>query len=387
MSRLFVFASILRVKLFVHGVVRARLASFPRHAIRREELEAAMTGRVCVLLDANAWISERMLRSGMGAALIHLVLQQQWQIGLPESVEREATQRLVDQGVKANAEVQRGTQWLEQLTGRPLGRSAFDEAAIRHGIEQRWQELAPVIERLPLSMDIVRAALDRVIKRIPPAERSEEFRDCCVWEQAVRMAGQCEVHLVTSDGDFYEKGNPQSVLTTALHDQAATLSHSIVLHRTVAECVKSLEEAVPIRNESELAQTISAYVEPELKKIAAERNFELGSLTRFSVKSFPTDKPTAIAISYELTYELTDQNTPQQRSSASVTAYGNCTFDPIARTISDLRPDRETFSWIDVQGVPQQNTNHYVFAHMAMAPSAEFRSSVPWAPHYKTSLG
>jgi PIN domain len=323
-----------------------------------------MTGRVCVLLDANAWISERLLRSGMGAALIHMVLQQQWRIGLLESVEREATQRLIDQGVKANAEVQRGTRWLEQLTGQPLGRSAFDEAAIRHGIEQRWQELAPVIERLPLSMDIVRAALDRVIKRIPPAtERSEEFRDCCVWEHAVQMAGQCEVHLVTSDGDFYEKGSPQSVLATALHDHAASLTHSIVLHRTVADCVKSLEEAVPIRDETELAEKISAYVEPELKKNAAERNFELGYLASFSVKSFPTDKPTAIAISYELTYELTDQNSPQQRSSATVSAYGNCTFDPTTRTISDLRPDRETFSWIDAQGVQQQNSNHYAYAY------------------------
>jgi hypothetical protein len=347
-----------------------------------------MTGRVCVLLDANAWISERMLRSGMGAALIHLVLQQQCQIGLPESVEREATQRLIDQGVKSNAEVQRGTRWLEQLTGQPLGSSAFDEAAIRHGIEQRWQELAPVIERLSLSMEIVRAALDRVVRRIPPAtERSEEFRDCCVWEHAVQMAGQCEVHLVTNDGNFYEKGNPQSVLAMALHDHAASLSHSIVPYRTVADCVKSLEEAVPIRNESELAQKIGAYVEPELKMKAAERNFELGYLTRFSVKSFPTDKPTVIAISYELTYELTDQNTPQQRSSATVSAYGNCTVDPTTVTISDVRPDRETFSWIDAQGVSQQNTTHYAYAHMAMAPSVEFRSSVPWAPRYKTSLG
>jgi hypothetical protein len=124
-----------------------------------------------------------------------------------------------------------------------------------------------------------------------------------------------------------------------------------------------------------------------LQRAAAERNFELGCLAEYSVKSFPTEKPTAIAISYELTYSLTDQSTPQQRSSATVSAYGNCTLDPTTGTISDLQRDRETFSWIDVQGVPQQNTNHYVYAHMAMAPSVEFRSSVPWAPHYKTSLG
>ena len=35
---------------------------------------------------------------------------------------------------------------------------------------------------------------------------------------------------------------------------------------------------------------------PELRKKAAERNFELGHLARFSVESFPTEKPTAIAI-------------------------------------------------------------------------------------------
>jgi hypothetical protein len=29
-----------------------------------------MIGKVCVLLDANSWFSERLLRSGMGAAVI-----------------------------------------------------------------------------------------------------------------------------------------------------------------------------------------------------------------------------------------------------------------------------------------------------------------------------
>jgi hypothetical protein len=289
------------------------------------------------------------------------LLQQKWRIGLPESVERETTQRLIDEGVKAIETVQRDTRLLEQLSGQSLRRSPLDATAIRHGIEQRWQELAPVIESLPLSVDVMRAALDRVIRRMPPAERSEQFRDCCVWEQAVQMAGQCKVHLVTSDGDFYEKGNASMGLATALRDHAASLSYSIVLHRTVADCVKSLEEAVPVRNEGELAQEISACLEPELKKTAAERHFELGRLTTFSVKSFPTGKPTAIAISHELTYELTDQNAPQQRTSATVNAYGNCTLDPTTRTISDVRPDRETFSWIDAQGTPQENTNHYAY--------------------------
>jgi hypothetical protein len=187
-----------------------------------------------------------------------MVLQQQWRIGLPESVEGEATQWLIDQGTKAIEDMQRSTRWLEQLAGQPLRGSAFDETAISHGIEQRWQELAPVVKRLPLSLKIVRAALDRVIKKVPPAERSEQFRDCCVWEQAVQMADQCEVHLVTSDGDFYEKGNLSLGLALPLRDDAAKLRHSITLHRTVADCVKLLEQAVPIGNESELA--VRAYL-------------------------------------------------------------------------------------------------------------------------------
>jgi hypothetical protein len=148
-----------------------------------------------------------------------------------------------------------------------------------------------------------------------------------------------------------------------LRAHAAKLSHSILLHRTVEGCVKSLEEAVPIRNEVELTEKINVYVEPELKKRAAERNFELGPLSTFSVKTFPTAKPTALAISYELTYELADQNTRPQRTSATVTAYGDCTLDPTTQTISDVRSDRETFRWVDGQGISQQSTNHYAYAY------------------------
>jgi hypothetical protein len=105
-----------------------------------------VTGKVCVILDANSWFSERLLQSGMGAALIHLLLQQQWRIGLPESVADETTRRLIDEGVKAIHLVERDTRFLEQLAGQSLRRNPIDATVIRHGIEQRWQELAPVIE-------------------------------------------------------------------------------------------------------------------------------------------------------------------------------------------------------------------------------------------------
>jgi hypothetical protein len=139
----------------------------------RVATEAAVTEKVCVILDASSWISERLLRSSMGAALIHLLLQQRCRIGLPESVEGETTQQLIELGVKAIEDMQQSTRLLEQLAGQSLRGSPFDEAAIRRGIEQRWQELAPVIERLPLSMDTVRAALDRVIRGVPPSKQSE----------------------------------------------------------------------------------------------------------------------------------------------------------------------------------------------------------------------
>jgi hypothetical protein len=322
-----------------------------------------MSEKACVLLDANSWFSERLLRSGMGAALIHLLLRQQRRIGLPESVELETTQRLIDEGAKAIERQQRDTRLLEQLTGQPPRQRPLEEAAVNLGIEQRWQELAPIVERLPLSMDIVRAALDRVIRKMPPAQGKEEFRDSCLWEQAVQMAAHCEVHLITKDGAFYNGHDASKGLAAALRDQAAKLSNPIRLHRTVEDYLACLGDAASVINEGELAQEISAYIEAQLRNTVAERNFELGLLDTFSVKGFPTDKPTAIAISYQLTYELTDQNVSQQRSSANVTAYGDFTFDPTIRAISDVRPDRETFRWVDGQGISQQSTIQYAYAH------------------------
>ena len=43
-------------------------------------------------------------------------------------------------------------------------------------------------------------------------------------------------------------------------------------------------------------------------------------------------------------------------------------LDPTTGTTSDLRPDRETFSWIDAQGVPQQNTDHYAYLDEISTP-------------------
>ena len=129
---------------------------------------------------------------------------------MPESVELEATQQLIEQGLKAIEDMRRSTRWLEQLAGQPVAENPFDETSIRHGIERRWQELAPVIRRLPLSLKIVRAAVDRVIKKAPPAERSEQFRDCCLWEQAVQIARHCEVHWLPAMETSMRRVTPQA---------------------------------------------------------------------------------------------------------------------------------------------------------------------------------
>jgi hypothetical protein len=98
---------------------RPSLAQPPSPVARLYIVGAVADGALppCVVLDTNQWRSQYGLRSKLGASLLFLVRQHEGRLGVPEVIESEIVQHLVDEGKCAVLEVASQFRVLQAITG------------------------------------------------------------------------------------------------------------------------------------------------------------------------------------------------------------------------------------------------------------------------------
>jgi hypothetical protein len=146
-----------------------------------------------VLLDSNIWITERLLQSAIGNAFLFAVSGGKGAIGVAEIVRLEVDEVLKTQADNAVELVRKNLRLLQQLSGHQLMNQVVPStAALEAGISDRWTQLSGVIEDIPFTFDDAKSALTRILRKSPPCnENNEQFRDCCVWEAALRGGRVC----------------------------------------------------------------------------------------------------------------------------------------------------------------------------------------------------
>jgi PIN domain len=153
-----------------------------------------------VVLDSNVWVAERLLRTSMGSALLHSLIRSDAVIGLPQVVEMEVNPVLEEHAERAVENLRKRIELLRQLSGRmTLHLSVPNAEVISEGMNNRWKALEGLLRGVHFTIQHANAALNRVIKKLPPrGTNNEQFRDCCVWEAVLELAEKAPVHLVTS---------------------------------------------------------------------------------------------------------------------------------------------------------------------------------------------
>jgi hypothetical protein len=71
-----------------------------------------------VVLDANVWVTERLLQSSLGSAVLFALTGAHALIGLPEVVEIEVNSILTKQAKEAVEGLRKNAQLLSQLSGQ-----------------------------------------------------------------------------------------------------------------------------------------------------------------------------------------------------------------------------------------------------------------------------
>lgn len=297
---------------------------------------------ILIVLDANTWIAERLLKSALGAALLYSIHQLGSTILLPEVTEREIMTRIVDEGERAVQRIEGGLLTLQTLTGQRPKYHLPETGEFIEITKKMFNELGDLILRVPLKMDHFGSALKRVIEKRPPNRTKEQLRASLFWEALKEVSLSNEIHLISNDVCFYQDNDLKKGLDHQLISEIKEINGRIIAYENMGLYLKAIEQGISPPLYDDLALAIRDVISDELRSYGEERGFTVGNLLVFDLVAFITEEKDILAIIFELNYEVCDLHEPEEDKfdGATFLIMGNCTYNIQSNIISDVNFDR-----------------------------------------------
>jgi hypothetical protein len=334
--------------------------------------------RFLVILDSNVWVTERLLQTTLGTALLFAITKGDGAIGLPEVVELEVGSVLMGQADQAVEAVRKNTQLLRQLSGRKVSQYVPTRSAIQAGIMERWTALSGVLRRTKFTHEQAKAALARVIAKLPPSgENNEQFRDACIWAAAVESAKESPVHLITNDRAFFEgRDLNRAILAKVLQREIKEHTADIIIYPTIAAFLDDAAETVTKIDEELITTALLDSIKSTAFAIAAEDAADFGvagsSVPR--IRGYATPKPSTIAISFDCEFELVRVIRSWQHAAPKMLDLwisGDCSYDPKSHLVSEINIKHRSLS---VKGGRSQRDTYWTDREVLEIGSPDLRS-------------
>lgn len=258
-----------------------------------------------VALDANIWIKEHLLRSGAGAAFLHVVRRMQARVLLPSVTRDEVVAGVTRMGLEAVTRVDVGFATIQSLTGSRPEYEVPSEVDFRNAAKARIEQLDALLLIAEVTLEQHEHALARLHEhRAPSSAGREQYRDCLLWES---LAGQDDPErtLISADKDFRDKDSAE--LAAVLREECG---RSISFFTSLEDYLRQIEPQTPPLDENAILEGISHAIQPILDQLAGEYGCRLGDRTDSTLELYATEDPHATAAVFTLRVAASDLHIP-----------------------------------------------------------------------------
>jgi len=312
-----------------------------------------------VVLDSNVWLSELGLRSGAAAAVRFFLNQSNAQVAVPEVVQLEVRHNLTNRLSTHAKKIRDNYRQLLTAFGKLQEIVLPTEEEIQAKVEELFASLGVQQQQIPFSLESARSALFKAIQKVPPCEKSQEFKDAVIWADCIALLATDEVVLVTNDKAFYRDRAYEKGLAPSLQDEAKGLPHSLRILPSLSDLLKVIQEPVPLEQE-QLQEAIFEAFGESINDTLARTGFSLGVRKDATYKLFATDNPSELFLKFSITISCGDSR-DEGRTNALLNINGDGLYSPTNRTFAALRNFGEHLAWVNANGDPQEIRNHYLY--------------------------
>jgi hypothetical protein len=313
-----------------------------------------------VVLDSNVWLSELGLRSGPAAAVRFFLNQRNAQVAVPEVVRLEVRHNLTNRLNTHVREVRDNYRQLLTAFGKLREVVLPTEEEIQAKVEELFSSLGVQQQLLPFTLESARSALFKAIQKVPPCDKTQEFKDAVIWADCVALLASDEVVLVTSDKAFYRDRAYEKGLTQNLQDEANALPHQLRLLPSLSDLLEVIQAPVPLERERLQDAIVEAFGQ-NISGLLSRTGFSLGAKQAVNYKLFATENPSELFLEFSIEIACGDSR-EEGRTNAVLCLNGDGLYSPTNDAFSALRNLGEHLAWVNANGDPQEARNHYLYA-------------------------
>jgi len=296
-----------------------------------------------VVFDSNVWLSELGLRSSAAAAVRFYLKQSGARVAIPEVVRLEVTENLRSRLMKHIESIRTDYRQLLTAFGKlreivlPTGQEVADRIASLFSSLQVEQ-----IE-IPFSLESARSSFLKTVRKEPPSQHSQQFKDGVLWADCIRLLHTDSVVLVTTDKAFYRDQQFSQGLAKNLQKEAASCTHGVSVFPDLVDLLKSVQTPIALDADSLQSAFIAAY-RSSIEGTLERHGFTLGSRTGLSFNVFATEDPAVLFIDFSITMRCEDVR-GEGRTDALLTLKGDGSYLPQGGDFRDLRNFGERLSF------------------------------------------
>jgi hypothetical protein len=261
--------------------------------------------QVCVVVDTCVWRSNPLLKTPLGLTLIYTVNRLKGVIGLPEVVELELKNQIIEAGMDAISKVEDHCGRIDLLTDASLRQLLPSREVLESQVEATLTKLEPIFVREPFTLEHAKAALRMVNEKLPPnGSGNQQFKDSAIWLALLSLARRFSTHFITNDKAFFKQRDPKLGLAPNLMADCQREGVNVRVHWEIASCLEAIVGDKPEFDQSLVGNLILAEVMPRLEVEAKRLGLVLAKVTGTEMDAFRTELPNRIAIDYALAMTL-----------------------------------------------------------------------------------
>jgi predicted nucleic acid-binding protein len=288
-----------------------------------------------IVIDTNIWLSELGLNSPQGSATRFYLRQNKARIALPEVVRLEVEHNLRNRLKDFIDIINNNYRQLLAVFGNLKEIVLPNNDAIELRVASIFDDVAVDIIDVPFTFDSAKKSFIKTIDKVPPCDKTQEFKDGVLWADCVELLKQDDVYLVTSDKAFYQDRDYNKGLAKYLITDISGAIHSLKILSSLSYLLGEIKTEVDIDTNI----LLTAFIDKFGKSVngTLDRNkFELGDRISLKKVLYVTEKPNNLFIEFTILCECKDL-AGEDRTECTMTLRGDGIYNIETHTFESLR--------------------------------------------------
>ncbi|MDN4503609.1 PIN domain-containing protein [Alteromonadaceae bacterium BrNp21-10] len=292
-----------------------------------------------VIFDTNIWVSDLALTSNIGSAVRFFLKRQKARIVLPEIVRLETEIHLRNTLFEHINDIESSHRQLLSVFGNLKEVSLPNEKQVYEQVQNIFSNLGVSIEDFPFTLESARDSFERTINKIPPSDKSQQFKDGVLWADCISMLKQDSVFLVTDDRAFYKSRNVKLGLADELKREVHDIDNRLEIFPSLVDLLSQIKTDINI----DTRLLLDAYWKGQREKVeemAAKFSFVLDGEGDATIESMVTEKPEILFVRFMINLPCTDISN-EGRNGYFIVAEGECFYNSNICEFSSVAVRRE----------------------------------------------